>query len=107
MPSRFEPCGLSQLYAMIYGAPPIVRATGGLIDTVSQYVEGEGEGTGFLFKDATPDAFYDTIGWACSTYYDRPKEYQQLQKNGMSRNYAWDESAARYEAIYSWAIEAR
>jgi len=107
MPSRFEPCGLSQLYSMIYGAPPIVRATGGLIDTVEQYVEGGGKGTGFLFNDTTPNALYDTIGWACSTYYDRPKEFKQLQKNGMARNYGWDESAAKYEQVYSWAIDAR
>jgi starch synthase len=107
MPSRFEPCGLSQLYAMIYGAPPIVRATGGLIDTVAPYIEGEGSGAGFLFNDATPDALFDTIGWACATYYDRPGEFAQVQQNGMSRNYAWDESAAKYEQIYRWSIEAR
>ncbi len=107
MPSRFEPCGLSQLYAMIYGAPPIVRATGGLIDTVDPYVEGTGQGTGFLFDDATPAALFDTIGWACATYYDRPQEFAQLQQNGMRRNYAWDESAARYEQIYQWAIATR
>ena len=53
MPSRFEPCGLSQMYAMVYGAPPIVRATGGLIDSVEQYIEGEGIGTGFRFEQAT------------------------------------------------------
>ncbi|MGB0745117.1 MAG: glycogen synthase [Opitutales bacterium] len=107
MPSRFEPCGLSQLYAMIYGALPVVRATGGLIDTVEPYLEGEGSGTGFLFEDATPEAFYDTIGWACSTYYDRPGEFRQLQRNGMTRNFAWDESASKYEDIYRWAIETR
>lgn len=107
MPSRFEPCGLSQLYSMIYGAPPIARATGGLVDTVEQYVEGEGIGTGFLFEDATPNALYDTIGWACATYYDRPGEFRRLQKNGMSRNYGWDESAGKYEQIYGWAIDAR
>lgn len=107
MPSRFEPCGLSQLYAMIYGALPIVRATGGLIDTVEPYVEGEATGTGFPFNDATPDSLYNTIGWACSTYYDRPDEFKQLQKNGMRRNYAWDESAAKYEQIYGWAVDTR
>lgn len=107
MPSRFEPCGLSQLYAMIYGALPIVRATGGLIDTVEPYLEGIGTGTGFPFKDATPNALFDTIGWACATYYDRPHEFARLQENGMRRNYAWDESASKYEQIYDWAVEAR
>lgn len=107
MPSRFEPCGLSQMYAMIYGTPPIVRATGGLIDSVEPYVEGTKMGTGFLFKDATAEALYDTIGWACSTYYDRPDEYKMLQKNGMTKDFSWDHSADRYESIYTWAIGAR
>jgi starch synthase len=109
MPSRFEPCGLSQMYAMAYGTLPIVRATGGLIDTVEQYVqgEGEGEGTGFLFEYATPDAFYYTIGWACSTYYDRPKDLAQLRRNGMTRDFSWNISAVVYEDIYGWSIDAR
>lgn len=107
MPSRFEPCGLSQMYSMIYGAPPIARATGGLVDSVEQYVEGRGSGTGFLFDAATAQAFYDTVGWACSTYFDRPEEYAQLQANGMAADFSWDQSADTYEQVYSWAIEAR
>ena len=107
MPSRFEPCGLSQLYAMLYGAPPVVRATGGLIDTVEPYSEERGTGTGFVFEDATPEAFFDTIGWACSTYFDRPEDYLKLRQVGMRKDYTWDQSASAYESIYSWAIEAR
>ena len=107
MPSRFEPCGLGQMYAMIYGTIPVVRATGGLIDTVEQYVEGTGEGTGFVFDYATQDALYYAIGWACSTYYDRPKEFKKLQKNGMKGDYSWDVSAEKYESVYTWAKEAR
>ena len=107
MPSRFEPCGLNQMYSMIYGTPPVVRATGGLIDTVEQYIEGQGIGTGFVFEDATPDALYNTIGWACSTYYDRPDEYAKLQQNGMKRDFSWGVSASTYEDIYGWAVEAR
>ena len=107
MPSRFEPCGLNQMYSMIYGTPPIVRATGGLIDSVEQYIEGQGAGTGFVFQDATPDALYYTIGWACSTYYDRPEEYAKLQQNGMQRDFSWDASASTYEDLYSWAVDAR
>jgi starch synthase len=107
MPSRFEPCGLSQLYAMIYGTLPIVRSTGGLIDTVENYGEREGTGTGFRFDDATPDALYHTIGWACATYYDRPNAFRQLQINGMSGAYSWDASAKQYEDIYRWAIDQR
>lgn len=107
MPSRFEPCGLGQMYAMIYGALPVARATGGLIDTVEQYVEGSGRGTGFLFDYPTTDALYYAIGWACSTYYDRPEEYRQLQQNGMRGDYSWGASAVKYEAIYNWACETR
>jgi len=107
MPSRFEPCGLSQMYAMVYGTPPIVRATGGLIDSVEQYIEGEGIGTGFLFKEASADALYGTIGWVCSTYYDRPEDLAKLRENGMKQNFSWNTSAGTYEAVYGWAIEAR
>ncbi len=107
MPSRAEPCGLTQLYAMRYGTPPIVRATGGLVDTVEQFVEGTGRGTGFVFKDATAPALYNTIGWANATYYDRPDEYRQLRRNGMARDFSWGASARRYLDIYQWAIAAR
>jgi len=64
MPSRFEPCGLNQLYSLRYGTLPIVRATGGLADTVAQYNEARGSGTGFVFNDLTPTALYNVIGWA-------------------------------------------
>lgn len=107
MPSRAEPCGLTQLYAMRYGTPPIVRATGGLVDTVEQFVEDTGEGTGFKFQDATAPALYNTIGWANATYYDRPDEYRQLRRNGMARDFSWRTSAASYVNAYEWAIAAR
>ena len=107
MPSRFEPCGLSQLYAMLYGAPPVVRATGGLIDTVEPYSEKTGAGTGFSFDDPTPEALFDTIGWACSTYYDRPEDYLRLRQTGMRKDFSWGQSASAYESIYGWAAEAR
>jgi len=107
MPSRAEPCGLTQLYAMRYGTPPIVRATGGLIDTVDQYQPDIGEGTGFKFEDATALALANTIGWACSTYYDKPGDYLKLRRNGMARDFSWGASAAEYLDIYRWAIAAR
>lgn len=107
MPSRFEPCGLSQLYAMLYGAPPVVRATGGLIDTVEPYSEATGTGTGFSFNDETPEALFDTIGWACSTYFDRPQDYQRLREAGMRKDFSWGQSAGSYESIYDWAVSAR
>ena len=72
MPSRFEPCGLNQMYSLRYGTLPIVRATGGLVDTVQNYDEATGDGTGFIFHDLNPDALANTIGWALSTWFDRP-----------------------------------
>jgi starch synthase len=107
MPSRAEPCGLTQMYAMRYGTPPLVRATGGLIDTVEQYVEGADRGTGFRFDDATDQALYDTIGWACATYYDRPAEFKALRLRGMARDFSWRASAERYVDVYRWAVAAR
>ena len=68
----YEPCGLTQQYVQAYGTLPIVRETGGLVDTVESYDERAGTGTGFRFKDPTADALYNTIGWAVSTYFDRP-----------------------------------
>ena len=91
----------------VYGAPPIVRATGGLKDSVTHYVEGDAGGTGFLFQDATPAALYETIRWACSIFYDRPVEYAKIQQNGMLSDFGWAASAGAYEDIYGWAVDAR
>ncbi len=107
MPSRFEPCGLNQIYSMAYGTPPIARATGGLVDTIENYQEGKGKGDGFLFADSTTSALYNTIGWACSTYFDRPKEYLKLRVNGMKKDFSWKKSAKEYEELYTWAVGAR
>jgi starch synthase len=107
MPSRSEPCGLTQMYAMRYGTVPLARATGGLIDTIEQYVEGTGKGTGFLFQDATAPALYNTVGWACATYYDRPEEFARLRQNGMMKDFSWRTSAERYVEVYRWAVEQR
>lgn len=107
MPSRSEPCGLTQMYAMRYGTPPIVRATGGLIDTVQNFVEGRAEGTGFVFGDATVGALVDTIGWACATYYDRPAELAGLRQRAMAQDFSWHRSAAKYVELYEWAVAAR
>ncbi|TAG33159.1 MAG: glycogen synthase GlgA [Verrucomicrobia bacterium] len=107
MPSRAEPCGLTQMYAMRYGTLPLVRATGGLIDTVEQYVEGTATGTGFRFNDANAPALYNTIGWACATYYDRAEEFRAMRVRGMMQNFSWGVRAQRYEEVYRWAAAAR
>lgn len=107
MPSRSEPCGLTQMYAMRYGTLPIVRATGGLVDTVKNFVEGQPVGTGFVFHDATVGALADTIGWACATWYDRPKEFAGLQQRAMAQDFSWRASAAKFVELYRWAVAAR
>lgn len=107
MPSRSEPCGLTQMYAMRYGTVPIVRATGGLVDTVQNYVEGREQGTGLVFNDATGPALRNSIGWACATYYDRPGEFAGLQRRGMAQDFSWGRSAGQYVDLYRWAVEGR
>jgi starch synthase len=105
MPSLFEPCGLTQMYSQRYGTLPIVRATGGLDDTVEQYNETTGEGTGFKFSEATADALYYTIGWAISTYYDRPNHIEKMIRQAMTKDFSWQHQAREYETTYFQAIE--
>jgi len=105
MPSMYEPCGLNQIYSLKYGTLPIVRATGGLEDTVEQYDELTGEGTGFKFYDLSEDAIYYTVGWAISTYFDRPAHIKKMIKAGMRKNFSWKESAKKYEKVYLKALK--
>ena len=107
MPSRFEPCGLSQLYSLRYGTPPIVRATGGLIDTVENYDEATGGGTGFVFHDLTADGLANTIGWALATWYDRPRHIGLMRRRAMTRDFSWDRAAEEYERLYRRAFARR
>jgi starch synthase len=104
MPSIYEPCGMNQMYSLKYGTLPIVRATGGLDDTVEQYDEVTGEGTGFKFKDANPTAVYYAIGWAVSTYFDRPKHMQKMIRSAMAKNFSWEKSALSYLKVYKRAM---
>ena len=98
MPSRFEPCGLGQLIAMRYGSVPVVRQTGGLADTVH---EGE---TGFSFVDYTPDALWQALARAVSTWWqDRPR-LDQMGQRGMAQDFSWAASAGGYEQLFEWAI---
>ncbi len=107
MPSLYEPCGLNQIYSLRYGTLPIVRATGGLDDTVEQYDERTGAGTGFKFWDPTPGALFDTIGWAVSTYYDRKQHLRGMISSAMSRRFSWQDSAQDYLKAYARAIEIK
>jgi starch synthase len=105
MPSIYEPCGLNQLYSLKYGTIPIVRATGGLNDTVHNYDEASGEGTGFKFWEASARALYYAVGWAMSTYYDRPDHMEKMIREAMSQDYSWEKSALEYELLYERAID--
>ena len=100
MPSRFEPCGLNQMYSMRYGTIPVVRAVGGLVDTVKPFNPKNGHGTGFLFSDYTPVAMWDALQRALDTYRNHPKKWQRLQVNGMKKNFSWERSAAEYVKLY-------
>lgn len=105
MPSVYEPCGLNQIYSLKYGTLPIVRATGGLDDTVENYNEYTGEGTGFKFWDASGHAIYYTVGWAVSTYFDRKDHLNKMIQKAMKQDYSWEKSARQYEWLYQKAIQ--
>ena len=107
MPSRFEPCGLNQMYSMRYGTLPIVHHTGGLADTVCSLDENTTRGTGFVFYELTHDALFNTIGWACATYYDKPQVIADMQQQAMQKDFSWGSSARQYERVYNWALQQR
>ncbi len=102
MPSRYEPCGLSQLYALRYGTPPVVRATGGLADTVDDAAGHSG--TGFMFNDAWGEALWAALERARALHADRGA-WRALQRRGMAREFGWDRAAVEYEARYRWLLE--
>ncbi len=98
MPSRYEPCGLNQLFSLRYGTVPVVRKTGGLADTVEPADEGGG-GTGFVFEHFTPDGLRWALGRALDAYRDRER-WARLVRNGMARDFSWDNQAPRYVELY-------
>jgi starch synthase len=99
MPSRYEPCGLNQIYSLKYGTVPIVRATGGLDDTIEPWDARTGKGTGFKFTDYTGEALLATIKQALLAYRDQ-SSWQTLMRNGMSRDFSWGASAREYGKVY-------
>lgn len=102
MPSRFEPCGLNQMYSLRYGTVPLVRDVGGLHDTVRNYDERTGEGTGFTFTDYSPDALLGTLRWALGIYRDSGA-WSRMQQAGMREDHSWDASARAYVLTYEQA----
>jgi starch synthase len=94
MPSRFEPCGLNQMYSQRYGTPPVARATGGLVDTI---VDGV---TGFLFEGAESAALVAALRRALAAYAD-PARWRRIQRAAMARDFSWEAAARRYADLYA------
>jgi starch synthase len=99
MPSRYEPCGLNQIYSLKYGTVPIVRATGGLDDTIDPWDPRTKKGTGFKFQEPTGEALLRTIHQALQLYRDQTS-WQRLMRNGMSKDFSWRSSAREYIRVY-------
>ena len=99
MPSRFEPCGLNQMYSLRYGTIPVVRATGGLDDTIVHYDPAKKRGNGFKFGPHTPAAFRAAIEEALR-YYGQPADFRRLRQNGMAGDYSWAKSAQKYVDLF-------
>ena len=110
MPSKYEPCGLNQIYSMKYGTVPVVRKTGGLADTVKDWDEqnhfGFSDGNGFSFYDYTGYAIYKSVERAVNTFQQKDV-WQKIQQNGMKKDYSWRHSAEKYLEVYKLAMEKR
>lgn len=109
MPSKFEPCGLNQMFSMAYGTPPIVRATGGLADSVigaTPETLSNNTATGFSFHDHDPDQLWQQLNGALKLFTDKPA-WQRLQRAGMSRDWSWDRSAREYVRLFEKALARR
>jgi len=105
MPSRFEPCGLNQMYSMRYGTVPVVHAVGGLVDTVVDYVPRRSKSTGFVFREYTPAALLEALTRALILFGD-VRKWRAVQRAGMRQDFSWDHSAQEYVRIYERALKA-
>jgi starch synthase len=108
MPSRYEPCGLNQLYSLAYGTPPIVHRVGGLADTVTdtnRETLSAGTATGFAFDDYSPQALLACVDRALHTYAKEPEIWRRIQVTGMSQDWSWRNSATKYVEVYQRAVE--
>jgi len=103
MPSRYEPCGLNQLYSLKYGTPPVVRATGGLADTITDVDEKSGTGTGFVFEKYDPDEMLAAIKRAVAIY-PKTRKWRRIVKEGMRQDFSWARSADKYLELYQRAM---
>ncbi|MDR3738167.1 MAG: glycogen synthase GlgA [Terracidiphilus sp.] len=106
MPSRYEPCGLNQIYSLKYGTVPVVRATGGLDDTIEEWSAEKGTGTGFKFYAYQPAELMAAIDRAVAAFRDK-EAWTRLMRNGMERNYSWEQPAREYAAAYEELVRRR
>ena len=106
MPSRFEPCGLNQMYSLRYGTVPVVRATGGLADTVHNYDPETSEGNGFTFRDYTPEAMLGALRRAVELYRRDQQAWRELMVRGMQEDHSWGASAREYLRLYQRLLGA-
>ena len=106
MPSRYEPCGLNQMYSLAYGTVPVVRATGGLDDTIQPFDPATGKGTGFKFAEATSHALEEVVRRAVRLYR-QADQWRRLVRNGMACDFSWDRSAKEYVALYEQIVSRR
>jgi len=106
MPSRYEPCGLNQMYSLKYGTVPIVRKTGGLADTITSFDQSTGEGDGFVFDEYDSEVLYNAIKNAV-TLFGKKRIWYKIVKQGMSRDYSWDKSAKKYIDLYTQMIHLK
>jgi starch synthase len=106
MPSLYEPCGLGQMIAMRYGTVPVVREVGGLADSVAEFEPAKMEGSGFLFKDYSPEALIEAVSRALRIYKN-PSVWRKIQENCMKKDFSWRSSARKYIDVYKEAIELR
>ena len=107
MPSAYEPCGLNQMYSMLYGAVPVVRKTGGLADTVQNYREKTEEGSGFVFEIMNADEFFKAVKRAVKLYKKEPEKWQRLQQKIMDIDFSWKNAAKRWEEVYQHALDKK
>ena len=104
MPSRFEPCGLTQMISFRYGTVPIVRETGGLKDTVQAYNEYDNSGDGFSFTNYNADEMLQVINYSKHIFYDRKRQWNQMVDRGMANDFSWNASKFRYEGLYNYLL---
>jgi starch synthase len=106
MPSKYEPCGLNQIYSLKYGTVPVVRATGGLDDTIEPWDARTGRGTGFKFSDYSGESLLLTVKEALKAFRDQPS-WKNLMRNGMNKDFSWNASAKEYVRVYERARQSR